>query len=148
MRGDALGIVERVLIVIAIVGEGDGLGRMDSLHAIELDADGLGLLTGVDHLDDDLARRFVEHGRGEETVLALLTSYGLARHGERQHVGALVASVELLHVVRDRLEHAEVIEPDGIGAPLPALDVGEEGRVGGHVDDVGIALDTRHVGGL
>ena len=52
----------------------------------------------------------------------------------------------LLDLVDAEAAGGEVVEPDGIGAPLPALDVGEEGSVGGHVDDVGIALDTRHVG--
>jgi len=128
--------------------EGDGLDVALTLHALQLDADGLLGIRGVDHLDDDLARRAVEDAGGEEPVLSGLSGYGLLLHGERQHVGALVHGEELLNVVTDGLEGAEIVEPDGIRTPLPALDVGEEGSVGGHVDDVGITLDTRHVGGL
>ena len=130
------------------MGEGNDLGAAGSLHALQLDAQGLGLGAGVDHLDDDLTSLLVEYGRGEETVLAFLTCHGLALHGEREHIGALVHGIELLDIVADRLEHAEVVEPDGIGTPLPTLDMSEERSVGGHVDDVGITLNTRHVGSL
>ena len=130
------------------MGEGDDLGGACALHTIKLDAKGLWLIAGIHYLDDDLAGGLIEDAASEESVLALLTGYGLTLHGEREHVGTLVRGVELLHIVRYRLEHAEVIEPDGIGTPLPTLDVGEEGCIGGHVDDVGIALDTGHVSGL
>ena len=54
----------------------------------------------------------------------------------------------LLDLVDAEAAGGEVVEPDGIGAPLPALDMSEERGVGGHVDDVGITLNTRHVGSL
>ncbi len=63
-------------------------------------------------------------------------------------MSSFIHGVELLHIVTHRLEGAEIIEPDGIGTPLPALDMGEERSIGGHMDDVGITLDTRHVGCL
>ena len=126
--------------------EGDGLCLGGCLHTQEIERDGLGDVGGVDDLDDDLARLAVKDAGSEETVLSGLSGDGLLLHGEREHVGALVHGEELLDVVADGLEGAEVVVPDGIRTPLPALDMGEEGSVGGHVDDVGIALDARHVG--
>ena len=49
-------------------------------------------------------------------------------------------TVELLNVVTDGTEGAEVVEPDKVRTPLPALDVGKERCVSGHVNDVGITF--------
>ena len=57
-----------------------------------------------------------------------------------------MVAIELLYIVGHGLHRAEIVEPDHIGTPLPALDVGKERSVGGHMDDVGVALDTGHVG--
>ena len=83
LRRDLLGIVERVLIVHAVVAEGDGLHRAPALDAEEVQGDGLGGVRGVHHLDDDLTRARVEDGRGEEAVLTCLSGHGLLVHRER-----------------------------------------------------------------
>ena len=62
LRCDFLRIVECVLIVHAVVAEGDGLGSTSALKALELDAYGLNLLAGVYYLNDNLACRLLEYG--------------------------------------------------------------------------------------
>ena len=145
---DEVGAVEGVLTVHVVAVEGDGLGLGGAVDSLEIQRDGLGGVGGVDHLDDDLARLAVIDAGGEKSVLSGLSGDRLLLHGEREHVGALVHGEELLDVVADGTERAKIVEPDGIGTPLPTLDVGEEGSVSSHVDDVGIALDARHVGSL
>ena len=130
------------------MAEGNDLSRMDALHTIKLDADGLRLIAGVYHLDDHLTCLLVEDAAGEEAVLSRLTCDRLAVHRQREHIRSLVHGEKLLYIVAHRLEGAEIIEPDGIRTPLPALDMGKERSIGRHVDDVGITLDTRHVGSL
>ena len=56
-----------------------------------------------------------------------------------------MVAIELLYIVGHGLHRAEIVEPDHIGTPLPALDVGEEGSIGGHVDDVSVTFDAGHV---
>ena len=149
LGGDALGLVEGVLIVHrAAPAQGDSLGGAVALDALQVEGDRLWLLGGVDDLDDDLASGLVEDARCEESVLSFLSGYGLLVHQQGEYVSAFVLGVELLYVVADALEHAEVVVPDHIWTPLPALDMGEEGSVGGHLYDVGIALDTCHEGSL
>ena len=104
--------------------------------------------TRPDDLDDDLVSGLVEDARCEESVLSFLSGYGFLVHQQGEYVSAFVLGVELLHVVADALEHAEVVVPNHVRTPLPALNMGEEGSVGGHLYDVGIALDTCHEGSL
>ena len=63
-------------------------------------------------------------------------------------MGTLVGGVELLHVVADGLEHLRLVVPYLVRTPLPAVNVGEERSRCSHVDDVGIALEARHMGSL
>ena len=95
--------------------------------------------TGIPHLVLDV---------GEKAILPLLTSHGFLVHRQRQHVGSFIHSIHLLHIITDGLEHTEIVEPDGIRTPLPTLNVGKKWGIGRHVDDIGIALDTCHVGCL
>ena len=105
-------------------------------------------IAGVGHFDDIFACALVNNSRSKETVLVFISCDNLTIHGERQNVGALVVAIELLYIVGHGLHRAEIVEPDHIGTPLPALDVGEEGSIGSHVNDVGVALDACHVGGF
>ena len=146
LRGDLLRIVETVLVIHAVMAEGDGLSRTRPLQSLQVERDGLRLLGSVYHLDDNLACCLVEYAAGEKTILSVLSCNGLLVHGQGKDIGTLVYGEELLHIVTDRLEAAEIVEPDGIGAPLPALYVGEERGIGCHVDDIGITLDAGHVG--
>ena len=130
------------------MAECDGLGGTLSLYPQEVDGDGRRLSGGVHHLDDDFAGGFVEDRRGEQAVLPLLSGYGLSVHGEWERVGALVHGEQLLYVVADRLERAQVVVLDGVRTPLPAFDMGEERSVGGHVYKAGIAFNASHVGSL
>ena len=47
-------------------------------------------------------------------------------------------------MVADGLGTAQVVEPDGIRTPLPALNVGKERCVGSHVNDVCVLLQVGH----
>src|SRR6185437_5082721 len=42
----------------------------------------------------------------------------------------------------------EVIEPNEVGGPLPAVDMGEQGGIGSHLDYVGIAFEAGHERGF
>ena len=126
----------------------NGVSRACTLDTQQVQGNRLSLFRRVHHLHDDLTRRLVKDRGGKETILSLLSCNGLATHGQRQHVGALVHGKHLLHIVAHRLERTQVVVPDGIGTPLPALHMGKERSVGSHVHDVSIALNTRHVGSL
>ena len=80
--------------------------------------------------------------------MPLLTGYGLLVHGQRQYMSAFMVGIELLHVIADGTEHTQIVKPYHVWTPLPAVYVGKERGVGGHVHDVGIALQVGHEGSL
>ena len=80
--------------------EGDDLTACESLDALEVEFDALGLVADIGNLDIDLARRLVEHGRSRKSVLVAITCHYLIVHSEWEYVSAFVVSVEILNPVR------------------------------------------------
>jgi len=145
LRRDHVLVLHRVDGIHAVGMEGGDLTLAEGLDALEGDLDVLGGAAGVDNLHDVAVGGLVVDGTGTESVLACDGFLALC---ELEHVGAWVAGVHLLHIVVGGADGREVVHPDEVGTPLPAFLVGEEGCVGGHVDDVGIALEAGHDGGL
>ena len=146
---DCLGVVERVLgiEVIAMQGDDFGSGELSSLLLVEqIQMDGGRGVGDIGNLHNDGACNFIDHSAGKEPVLLFLSGNRFSLHRERQHACALVVAVELLDIIADGAEGTEVVEPDEVGTPLPALDMGKERSIGGHVDNVGIAFDAREEG--
>ena len=65
-----------------------------------------------------------------------------------QNLVAAIPAEELLDVIIRRSVNAQVVDPDQIRRPLPAVDMREQRRVGGHADDVGIAFQAGHESGF
>ena len=151
-----LGLAWHVLRIIVTAVQTDDFGggglRLE-FQAGDVDDRGAGLLLRVDDLHNDFVLGLVYHGTGKDAVLPLLHGVGsrcatVEADGGGQHIRATVEHVELLDVVGSGAGGGEVVVPDEVGAPLPALDVGEEGCVCGHVYEVGVALDVGHEGGF
>lgn len=135
LRDDAGRCIECVVLLIGTAIERQGTDRVEALHALEAEHDVLRAIGRVDDLDDVFTRLLVDHGTGEQAIFPFGRRCG---EGGGDDIRATVAGVHLLHIVAHGLHAAQVVEPDEVGAPLPAFDMCEQGSVGCHVHDVGV----------
>ena len=141
MRHDAGFVVERVRCAgVAAVERGE-TAFAETFQVRKGDVDALFLVACIDDLHDVAFRCLVVCGRGVELFMAF---DGFSSFGEVQNMRASVRGIEHLDVPIDRADALEVVEPDEVGAPLPAVDVGEEGRIGGLMDYIGVAFEAGH----
>ena len=89
-------MVNLVLCLNVIGMENGYLARIQLLDAIEGDCDFLLLIRGVGYLDDVTLGVLVETSGCIKAVFAL---HGLAILCERQYMGSLVESIELLNII-------------------------------------------------
>ena len=112
-----------------------------TLHALECHLDCALGGVGVGNLQDVVARRLVVNSRCEHAVVALERFLVLGRF---ENIGAGIGGIELLHIVVRSAHGGEVVHPDEVGTPLPSVDMREQRGVGGHVNNISIALQSCH----
>ena len=125
--------------------ERNNLGCSEVLGALEIEHNLLRLVAGIGNLHYKLLGGLVVNGAGIETIFAL---NGLAVLGELQHVGTLIGAIKHLNIPVDRAHTLQVVEPDEVGTPLPAINMGEERSVSALPNNVGVALKACHESGL
>ena len=113
------------------------------LDSLEGHGDILCFGIGVGYLHYILLGVLVITGGGIHAVLSL---DGILTFGHLQYVRACIQAVHLLHPIGGSAHGAQVVHPDLVGTPLPAINMGKQRSGRSHPYDVGIALQTRHEG--
>lgn len=112
---------------------------MRTFFTVEVDGHLLSVGGTVAHLYDVLFLYLVVYRTGIQTVTSLYVGSIL---GHLEHICALVGAVEHLHIPVGRAHTVEVVEPDEVGFPLPAVDMSEERSIRSLINDIGVALQT------
>ena len=143
-RDNTLRVGEGVGLGPVAAGKGDERARLgDGSCTGKVDAERLRGGGGVDQLHVDRALRRVI-GDGVEEMIARAGECG------RRDFGAEVLGEHGLRVVAGRAVAGHGVVADQVGLPLHAagVDVDEERRVGGHDDQVAVALHAGHPRGV
>jgi len=122
---------------------GDGGFAVDVGSSGQVDLYRLRSRCGVDELEDQVVGlRVVGDGVEEAGAFGIQICF--------EHLIAEIGAEHNLHVVAGRAVAVQGVVADEVAGPLHAagVDVGEDGSVGGHDDEVAVALEAGHPGGV